>query len=102
MGTCRESESGCLNTDGASWATEVVESSPVTDQILSVGVIGTGGLGGIAFLHRRRQAVVEIQGKQDKKGRAQRKEDFARGVWLTEVRTRVQSHGGVKRFTRSL
>lgn len=104
MGTCRESERGCLNTDDteAFRATEVLGSSPVPDQVLSVGVISTGGLGSIAFLHQRRQAVVEIHRKQDKKGSAQWKEEFARGVWLTEVRKLVQSYGGVKRFTRSL
>lgn len=102
MGTCRESESGCLNPEEVSKATEVLGSSPVPDQILSVGVIGTGGLGCIAFLHQRPQAILNIQGKQYKKGRAQWKEDFARGVWLTEVRTLIQGHGGIEGFTRSL
>lgn len=77
-------------------------SLPVPYQILSVWVISTGGLGGIAFLHQRPHGVVEIHRKQYKKGRAQRQEEFAWGVWLTEVRTLVQGYGGIKGFTRSL
>lgn len=102
MGTCRESKSGCLNPEEASRAAKVLGLSPVPDQILSVWVIGTGGLGCIAFLHQRCQAIVKIQGKQYKKGRSQREEEFARGVWLTKVRLLVQSHRGIKGFTRSL